>query len=289
MLEKSFDDLEKIKSSLANPLSIAINGSALAMIKGDKKLLTIFFRLGFIASTCICCRMSPLQKSDIVQLCKNNGKWITLAIGDGANDVSMIQTASIGVGIAGKEGNQAVLAAEYSIPQFSYLRRLLFVHGRYSYHRMTHFILHFFYKNIAMEIGEAWYSIFSGFSGQIYYLDWFTPGFFNLFWTNLSSMAFFALEQDVPPEVSLRFPNLYSAGQKNAYFGIKTFWSWIIYSFLTGTFIFWFPMCTISGGISNDGREPGLFFISTISFVLLIHITHAKLLIISSFWNIFNM
>ncbi|OMJ84760.1 hypothetical protein SteCoe_14083 [Stentor coeruleus] len=102
-------------------------------------------------------------------------------------------------------------------------------------------------------------------------------------------MAFFALEQDIPPEISLKYPNLYSAGQKNAYFGIKTFWSWIIYAFFNGTFIFWFSMTTIPGGISNDGHEPGLFFISTISFVLLMHIIHVKFLVICCFWNFYNI
>ncbi|OMJ91299.1 hypothetical protein SteCoe_6191 [Stentor coeruleus] len=288
LLEKSFTDLEKIKNSLATPLSIAINGSTLAFIKGNQKLMSIFFRLGFIASTCICCRMSPSQKSDVVQLCKSNGKWISLAIGDGANDVSMIQTASIGVGVAGKEGTQAVLAAEFSITQFSHLRRLLFVHGRYAYHRMTHFILYFFYKNFVMEICEAWYSVVSGFSGQIYYLDWFTA-FFNLFWTSWPSIAFFALEQDVPPEVSLKYPSLYSAGQKNVYFDLKTFWVWIGYALMSGTFIFWFPMSTIPGGEGKNGHEPGLFWISTVSFILMMHVVNTKLLIVSCFWNKINV
>lgn len=288
LLSRSFKDLENVKDSLETQISLAINGFTLAFIKGDKKLSSIFFRLGFIASTCICCRMSPSQKSDVVQLCKDNGKWITLAIGDGANDVSMIQTASIGVGIAGKEGTQAVLAAEYTLSQFSYLQRLLLVHGRYAYHRMTHFILYFFYKNFVMEVCEAWYSIVSGFSGQIYYLDWLTA-FFNLFWTSWPSIAFFALEQDIPPEACLKYPNLYSAGQKNVYFDIKTFWSWIIFALLSGTFIFWLPMVTFPGGAGNEGHEPGLFWISTVSFILLMHVVNTKLLIISCFWNKINV
>ena len=83
-----------------------------------------------MANSVICCRVSPKQKADVVGLAKSHGKWITLSIGDGANDVSMIMEAHIGVGIRGKEGTQAVRSADYAISQFRFLQRLLLVHGR---------------------------------------------------------------------------------------------------------------------------------------------------------------
>lgn len=67
------------------------------------------------ANSVICCRVSPKQKADVVSLAKKQGKYITLSIGDGANDVSMILEAHIGVGIRGKEGTQAVRSADYAI------------------------------------------------------------------------------------------------------------------------------------------------------------------------------
>jgi P-type E1-E2 ATPase len=101
----------------------------------------------------------------VVALVKANGPWITLSIGDGANDVSMIQEAHIGVGIAGKEGTQAMRASDYSFGQFRYLSKLLLVHGRWGYRRISWFICYYFYKNIAVVFTELWFAIFNGFSG----------------------------------------------------------------------------------------------------------------------------
>ncbi|VDL67029.1 unnamed protein product [Nippostrongylus brasiliensis] len=115
----------------------------------------------------ICCRVTPLQKAEVVDLVKRNKKAVTLSIGDGANDVSMIKTAHIGVGISGQEGMQAVLASDYSVGQFRYLERLLLVHGRWSYFRMAKFLRYFFYKNFAFTLTHFWYSFFCGYSAQV--------------------------------------------------------------------------------------------------------------------------
>lgn len=112
----------------------------------------------------ICCRVSPLQKALIVKLVKDGLGVMTLAIGDGANDVSMIQAADIGVGISGEEGLQAVNSSDYAIAQFRFLKRLLLVHGEWSYARNSNMIVNFFYKNI-MGIGVLWwFQIYCGWS-----------------------------------------------------------------------------------------------------------------------------
>jgi len=103
----------------------------------------------------------------VVELIKKNKSAVTLAIGDGANDVSMIKTAHIGVGISGQEGLQAVLASDYSIGQFRFLERLLLVHGRWSYYRMSKFLRYFFYKNFAFTLCHIWFAFFCGFSAQV--------------------------------------------------------------------------------------------------------------------------
>ena len=283
---KTYPELKLQKAQ--SPVSICINGVALSSVLSSPELSSKFFKLAFISQTCICSRMSPAQKSEIVKLCKSQGRWTTLAVGDGANDVSMIQEAHIGVGVAGKEGTQALLAAEYTLPRFPFLTRLLLVHGRYSYMRMSRFINYYFYKNFLMTFCEGWLAFYSGFSGQIYYLDWI-PSFYNLFWTSWPSLAFFSLEQDVSPAESLKFPNLYTAGQKDAFFTTLIFWRWILLAFLSGTFIFWVTMAGLHGGVGDDGREPGLFWISTTSFVLLMHVTNLKLVVTSRFWNKVNV
>jgi phospholipid-translocating ATPase len=103
----------------------------------------------------------------VVKLIKVREGAITLAIGDGANDVSMIKAADIGVGISGLEGRQAVLAADYSIAQFRFLERLLLVHGRWSYMRMCSFLNYFFYKNFAFTLLQFWFAFFCAYSAQV--------------------------------------------------------------------------------------------------------------------------
>ncbi|KAF7251026.1 Phospholipid-transporting ATPase IB [Varanus komodoensis] len=108
-----------------------------------------------IFSSLLLPRVSPLQKSEIVDMVKKHVNAITLAIGDGANDVGMIQTAHVGVGISGNEGMQATNSSDYAIAQFSYLEKLLLVHGAWSYNRVTKCILYCFYKNVVLYIIES--------------------------------------------------------------------------------------------------------------------------------------
>jgi len=109
-----------------------------------------------------------MLQSLVVELVRNSPEQpITLAIGDGANDVSMIQSAHVGVGIKGKEGNQAARCADYSIGQFRFLRRLVFVHGRFNYLRIVTLVQYSFYKNIVFSLPLFFFAIFSGWSGQV--------------------------------------------------------------------------------------------------------------------------
>lgn len=127
----------------------------------------LFLEVSSQCKSVICCRVTPLQKALVVDLVKRHKKVITLGIGDGANDVSMLKMAHIGVGISGQEGMQAVLASDFSIAQFCYLERLLLVHGRWSYFRMCKFLRYFFYKNFSFTLCNLWYAFFCGFSAQV--------------------------------------------------------------------------------------------------------------------------
>ncbi|CAF3159997.1 unnamed protein product [Rotaria sp. Silwood2] len=110
---------------------LLITGEALAFALSNK-LKMKFLEIGTMCKAVVCCRATPLQKAQVVDLVMKNERKITLAIGDGANDVSMIQKAHIDVGISGQEGRQAVLASDYSLGQFRFLEILLLVHGRFS-------------------------------------------------------------------------------------------------------------------------------------------------------------
>ena len=146
--------------------ALVINGQSLVYALTSKNELE-FLELACKCKAVICCRVTPGQKKAVVDLVKSHKKAITLAIGDGANDVSMIKSAHIGVGISGQEGQQAVLASDFSIGQFRFLERLLLVHGRWSYYRISKFLRYFFYKNFASTLCHFWFAFFCGFSAQV--------------------------------------------------------------------------------------------------------------------------
>lgn len=158
LLDSTLARLEK-EANEDTRFALVIDGTTLkyALEKATKdKLLSI----GTHCASVICCRVSPKQKALVVSMVKKGLKVMTLAIGDGANDVSMIQEANVGIGISGVEGRQAVMAADYAIAQFKFLRKLLLVHGRWSYLRTSETILGFFFKNIVWTFVLFWYQIF---------------------------------------------------------------------------------------------------------------------------------
>uniref|UniRef100_A0A8V5HEY9 Phospholipid-transporting ATPase n=1 Tax=Melopsittacus undulatus TaxID=13146 RepID=A0A8V5HEY9_MELUD len=165
--EKSSKKPKVLPDEQANGVyGLVITGHSLAYGLEENLELELV-RTACMCKVVICCRVTPLQKAQVVELVKKYKKAVTLAIGDGANDVSMIKTAHIGVGISGQEGMQAVLSSDFSFAQFRYLQRLLLVHGRWSYIRMCKFLKYFFYKNFAFTLVHFWYGFFSGFSAQI--------------------------------------------------------------------------------------------------------------------------
>lgn len=139
------------------PLALVIDGKSLTYAL-EKDMEKLFLDLAVICKAVVCCRVSPLQKALVVKLVKRHLKSLLLAIGDGANDVSMIQAAHVGVGISGMEGLQAARSADVAIGQFRFLRKLLLVHGAWSYSRISRVILYSFYKNITLYMTQFWVS-----------------------------------------------------------------------------------------------------------------------------------
>lgn len=164
--QKMQQALPTIIETPSNGYALVINGHSLVFAL-NSKCEKEFLDLACLCKAVICCRVTPGQKKAVVDLVKTHKKAITLAVGDGANDVSMIKSAHIGVGISGQEGQQAVLASDFSIGQFRYLERLLLVHGRWSYYRISKFLRYFFYKNFASTLCHFWFAFFCGFSAQV--------------------------------------------------------------------------------------------------------------------------
>ena len=142
---------------------------------------------------------------------------MTLSIGDGGNDVTMIQEAHVGIGVIGLEGMQAVQAADYAIAQFRFLQQLLFVHGRWNYRRVAQVILYSFYKNIALVMTLFYFEFDNGYSGTTLFESWIGAGW-NVGWTFLPILAVGVLDKDISKGSVLKYPAVYRSGQLNASF-----------------------------------------------------------------------
>uniref|UniRef100_A0A8C7DJ99 Phospholipid-transporting ATPase n=1 Tax=Oncorhynchus kisutch TaxID=8019 RepID=A0A8C7DJ99_ONCKI len=223
-----------------NELALIIDGQTLKYALSFE-LRQAFLDLALSCKAVICCRVSPLQKSEIVDMVKKHVKAITLAIGDGANDVGMIQTAHVGVGISGNEGMQATNSSDYSIAQFSYLEKLLLVHGAWSYNRVTKCILYCFYKNVVLYIIELWFAFVNGFSGQILFERW-CIGLYNVIFTALPPFTLGIFDRPCSQQNMLRFPQLYSITQNAEGFNTKVFWGHCINALIHSIILFWFPL-----------------------------------------------
>jgi phospholipid-translocating ATPase len=202
--------------------AIVIDGDSLKLVL-DESLRQKFLLLCKQCRSVICCRVSPAQKAAVVSMVKGGLDVMTLSVGDGANDVAMIQEADVGVGIAGEEGRQAVMSADYAIGQFRFLQRLVLVHGRWSYRRLAETIANFFYKNIVWTFTIFWYQIYCNFD-QTYLYDYTYILLFNLAFTSVPVIFMGVLDQDVSDKVSLAVPQLYRRGIERAEWTQKKFW-----------------------------------------------------------------
>lgn len=215
---------------------MVVDGHVLEHVfNGESK---VFLEIGTKCKSVICSRATPLQKAKVVALVKRNlPKAITLAIGDGANDVSMIQEAHIGVGIMGKEGTQAVRAADYSFGEFKFLERLISVHGRYNLLRMSNVILYSFYKNLVFILIQFLFGFFSAWSGQLVYEELFFTAF-NVVFTSFPPLWHAIFERDINDELIKKNPEIYKEVRAGLYFSPAKITFWLILSFCHAFIIF---------------------------------------------------
>ena len=213
--------------------TLIIEGSAIDICIENEKINKLFYELIKDSRSLICCRSSPSQKSKIVKFIKKNSDELTLAIGDGGNDVNMIKSAHVGIGIFGKEGYQAAYNSDYAISQFKYLKRLLFVDGRFSLARNSYFIYHYFYKNVIYSYAQLWFQIFSLFSGRSLMDDWYATSF-NSFFTVVPVAVRAVVEEDFDADfnnclkskkkkLSYLFPDIYKEFRESKPFNIVKF------------------------------------------------------------------
>ncbi|CEJ03973.1 Putative Phospholipid-translocating ATPase [Rhizopus microsporus] len=248
-----------------DPLALVIEGRSLTFAL-EKDVEKTFYDLATQCKAVICCRVSPLQKALVVKLVKKFSKSILLAIGDGANDVSMIQAAHVGVGISGVEGLQAARSADFAISQFRFLRKLLLVHGAWAYQRLSKMIFFYFYKNVAMYLTQFWYAIFNGFSGQTLYESW-TMSCFNVFFTFLPPMAIGVFDQFTSARLLDKYPQMYTLGQRNEFFNQKRFWGWIFNAVYHSAMLYFLGMAAFADdSVFTNGHSGGQWWVGTTIF-----------------------
>ncbi|XP_068851405.1 phospholipid-transporting ATPase ID isoform X3 [Aphelocoma coerulescens] len=285
--EKLSSKLTSVLEAIAGEYALVINGHSLAhALEADMEVE--FLETACACKAVICCRVTPLQKAQVVELVKKYKKAVTLAIGDGANDVSMIKTAHIGVGISGQEGIQAVLASDYSFSQFKFLQRLLLVHGRWSYLRMCKFLCYFFYKNFAFTMVHFWFGFFCGFSAQTVYDQYFIT-LYNIVYTSLPVLAMGVFDQDVPEQRSMEYPKLYEPGQLNLLFNKREFFICIAQGIYTSVLMFFIPYGVFVDATRDDGAQLADYqsFAVTVATSLVI-VVSVQIGLDTGFWTAIN-
>ncbi|KAJ3324656.1 hypothetical protein HDV06_006549 [Boothiomyces sp. JEL0866] len=238
------------------PMALIIDGKSLNFALEDDVKDT-FLELALLCKAVVCCRVSPLQKALVVKLVKQNvGGAITLAIGDGANDVSMIQAAHVGIGISGQEGLQAARSADFAIAQFKYLRKLLLVHGGWAYSRISKVITICFYKNITLYLIQFWFTLNNNFSGMTLFETWSSVSAYNVLWTLLPPFVLGVFDQYVSSRTLDSYPQMYRIGQNDTFYNHRVFIFWILNSFFHSLVIFYFWAFVIGNGdILIGGRD----------------------------------
>ncbi|KAI8973092.1 phospholipid-transporting ATPase 1 [Trametes punicea] len=218
-------------------------------------LKDLFLTLSTQCETVVCCRVSPAQKAMVVKLVKEGRNAMTLSIGDGANDVAMIQEANIGCGLLGHEGSQAAMSADYAFGQFRFLTKLLLVHGRWSYQRIADMHANFFYKNVIWTFAMFWFMFFNSFDATYLYQYTFIL-LYNLVFTSLPVIALGAFDQDINAKAALAFPQLYIRGIRGLEYTRLKFWLYMLDGLYQSAVVFFIPylVWTLDIAVSWDGR-----------------------------------
>lgn len=298
------DILNSLERQQPSHIALVIDGQTLTAFDHPSaaQLREILFRVLIPKiHSVICCRSSPSQKALLVSAVRDETPpppgtsypsrvwwWIktsarshlrprTLAIGDGANDLAMITAANVGIGISGREGQQAARVADVSIAQFRYLSKLLLVHGRWNYHRITRFVLGSFWKETLFWFPAALYQIATGFTGTSVY-ESTALTLYGVAFTTLCTMTIGAFEKDLKARTLLAVPELYAYGRKAKGLNWNVFASWICNAVLAGTIISVIAWAGYGGAFLNTPDDNGLYAIGTLVFIACMIWTNTKVL-----------
>ncbi|XP_040835824.1 phospholipid-transporting ATPase IB-like [Ochotona curzoniae] len=286
VISQNCQELRKLLGK-ENEVALIVDGEALKYALRSE-IRRNFLRLAVSCKAVLCCRLSPLQKAEIVDVVKRHVSAITLAIGDGANDVGMIQTAHVGVGISGNEGMQATNNSDYAIAQFSYLEKLLLVHGAWSYFRVTKCILYCFYKNVVLYVIELWFAFVNGFSGQIIFERW-CISLYNVIFTSLPPLTLGIFERCCSKESLFKYPELYTISQTGEIFNTKVFWIQCMNALVHSFILFWFPAKMLQHDmVLQHGHTTDYLFLGNFIYTYVVVTVCLKAGLETMSWNKFS-
>ncbi|KYN18060.1 Putative phospholipid-transporting ATPase 12 [Trachymyrmex cornetzi] len=284
MILTSFE--RKIKLEPYKQYGLIVDGvSVAATLRNCPELLK---SVGMACEAVICCRLTPLQKSEIVHLIKTAPNHPhTAAIGDGGNDVSMIQEAHVGIGILGKEGRQASMSADFAFTKFKYLRKALLVHGHWYYLRISILTQFFFYKNVVFITPQVLFGIHNGFSTQELYDGMFLMTF-NLIFTSLPVLMYGLLEQNYNAKKLMEHPYLYKLNKNNYLMSRSQFVIWMFLGLWHAciTYFTVFAMTSINPTYLYDNTPVGHWVFSTCIFHIVTLLANLQILLRSVYWTI---
>ncbi|RXG68050.1 Phospholipid-transporting ATPase IA [Armadillidium vulgare] len=278
-----------------------------------------FLDLCISCKSVICCRVSPSQKAEVVELLTQETGVVTLAIGDGANDVAMIQKANVGVGIAGQEGLQAACASDYAIGQeehpttlttiftiftsfyngiinytviynyrllkFRFLAKLLFVHGAWNYNRLCKVILYSFYKNICLYVIELWWAALSGWSGQVIFERW-SIAMYNVLFTAAPPLAMGIFDRSCSARTRMLFPELYKESQSGSQYNWMVFLWWVILALIHSVVVFTIPVFAMTQDVAwGSGLTGGYLVVGNMIYTYVVVTVCLKAGLITDAWT----
>jgi len=276
--EDAIELLERAKKALSDIENggLVIDGTFVTHVLLTDAGPKLLYELAMRSKACVCCRLSPQQKRRLVELVKvQNIRGITLAIGDGANDVSMLQGAHVGIGIRGKEGNQAVQASDVAISQFRFLVPLLLCHGRRAYRRVAVFLCYVLYKHIVLAMGDViWaHQCSRRFSGQIAYPEWMSSAFPAVI-SGLPVIIALGFDQDLPDDVVEQYPQVYLEGIERMHFNSRVFVTWMLTAVWHGAVVWLVPSLWVGSDSWTSHTEPyeptDFWRSSCISFIMVV-------------------
>ena len=265
--------------NMETQFAIVIDGISLDFIVADttSTLRADFIHLGALSQAVICCRSTPLQKALVVRLAKSELNLVTLAVGDGSNDVTMILEADVGVGINGLEGSQAARASDYAINEFKQLQPLICLHGRYCY------------KNFAYILCQFWYGFYSGFTAQVFYDEWLLS-FFNIFFTSVPPFIYGVTEKDLHEHVILQRPEVYRRLQSQPLFNMRTYARWMFNSLYHSLIIFFGIYLSGIGSdvVRSDGSTSGMWSQAIMGSSVGVTVVTLRMALFANHWTIFS-